>query len=119
MKLFTWLVLAFLAGGLWIGCSDSTPATINYPLKLTIVSDTIDFVSAVFDFQVTQNGVPLEGAELYQTDDPSGVIFPVGITSDTGGHFPPVMAVVSDTLSEVAYQAVSGTLTSNYITWSP
>ncbi len=119
MKIFIRLIFIFIVGSFWMGCSDSTPAVINYPLALTIASDTIGYVSGAFDLNVKQNGVPLAGAELYQTDEPSGAIFPLGIVSDTGGHFPSVIAVISDTLSGVAYQAVSGTLTSDYVTWSP
>jgi hypothetical protein len=102
-----------------IGCSDSTSSGPNYPLQLTTVSDTIGLGASLYNFQVTKNGTPLKGARLFQTDDPSGLSFDLGVMSDSGGHFPHVILVVSDTLSEAAFQAVSDSLTSNYIRAAP
>jgi hypothetical protein len=122
MKLFALFVLFVLAGSLSMGCSDATSTT-SYPLQLITVSDTIVANAAAFNFKVIKNGVPLKGAKLWQTDLPSGIPFYMGTSfiSDSNGNFPHFVVVVTkDTMTAVAYQAVSGdSLTSNYVRFSP
>jgi hypothetical protein len=102
-----------------LGCSDSTTPPPSYPLQLSIVSKQSTANSAVFDFKVTKtdNGQPVEGAKLRRTNFPSGQTYDLGLKSDTAGNFPHVAVVLVDTLSGVAYQAVSSTLSSNYVRW--
>lgn len=120
--LFSLFAIAVLAG-----CSDSTPATGNYPLTLSIVTDTIVSNTAVFNFRVakTSGGAAVLGSKLYRTNYSSvyGTIhvYYDGVMSDSSGTFPHVTAVLGDTVTSIAYQAVSlssgDTLTSNYIRW--
>jgi hypothetical protein len=122
MKLFALFVLFLLVGSLSMGCSDATSTT-TYPLQLITVSDTVALNVASFNFKVTKNGVPFKGAKLWQTDSPSGIPFYMGTSfiSDSNGNFPHFVVVVTeDTMTAVAYQAVSGdSLTSNYVRFSP
>ncbi len=120
MKSRFFLMIAILTGSLWIGCSDSTSTT-NYPLLLAVVSDTSVTNSAIFHFRVTKNGAPIKGARLQRTDYPILTTFDLGIASDSAGNYPVVTVVLPlqvDTMTEVAYQAVSGdSLLSNYFRW--
>ncbi len=129
MKLLARLLFVCLAGGLWMGCSDSTAYQPSYPLTLTVDSlNESSPINYVFTLRVTKNGVPISGATLEQTDDPTGAMFnPLtkGMTSDSVGVFPDVTIGVNDTLSRVAFQAikdtvvnnVKDTLLSNFILW--
>jgi hypothetical protein len=119
MKLFAWLAIAFFAVSIWTGCSDSTSST-SYPLVLAIDSETTLNNTAIFYFRVTKNGAPLSGARLQRTDSPILTTFDLGIASDSVGNFPYVTIVVplnQDSMTSVAYQAVSGSQTSNYVRW--
>ncbi|SRR5581483_8327976 len=101
-------------------CSNSSSPQTTYPLVLTTLSDTTSGNTALFNFRVTKDGIPVANAQLRQTDFPSGKTFDLGIKSDTGGHFPRVTVVFDlDTFSQVAYQAVRDTLTSNFVRWPP
>jgi hypothetical protein len=119
MGLFSRSIFLLLAVSLCIGCSDSVSST-NYPLQLTAVSDTIVNNSALFNFRITKNGAPVKGARLQRTDSPILTTFDLGIASDSAGNFPRVIIVIpltQDTMTAVAYQAVSDTLLSNYFRW--
>ena len=116
MKL-TSIVGAALAVILVAGCSSSSAPPNNYPLLLSIVSDSMVSNTALFNFRVTKDGAPVANAKLRRTNFPSNQTTDLGIQSDTGGRFPRVIVILTDTLTGVAYQAVRDTLSSNYIRW--
>jgi hypothetical protein len=111
------MVFAFLAGVLWIGCSDSTPPTTNYPLALTVDSENqVTGYSALdFSLRVTENGVPLTGATLVQSDElpisPYISVFNQGISNVTGTF--PSFLIYYDTVTQVAFQAMKDTVVGN------
>jgi hypothetical protein len=111
------MVFVFLACALWIGCSDSTPPTTNYPLTLTIDSSNqvTGYSALAFSLRVTKNGVPVTGATLVQSDElnisPYENVFNQGISNSTGTF--PSFFVYYDTVTEVAFQAMKDTIVDN------
>jgi hypothetical protein len=111
------MVFVFLAGALWIGCSDSTPPTTNYPLTLTVdSSNQVTGYSALdFSLRVTENGVPVTGATLVQSDElpisPYISVFNQGISNGTGTF--PSFFIYYDTVTEVSFQAFKDTVINN------
>lgn len=111
-----------VAAMLFIGCSSASAPSSSYPITLSTVVQESSGNTAIFVFQVsytdrTTMGAHVAGAKLRRTDYPSNTTRDLGIMSDSTGKFDTVDAILSDTLSQVAFQAVKDTLKSNYVRW--